>query len=68
MMRMWITAGQLGLKVHPMTAGLDHPETRAATMDLFEMAPGSSPVLCFRLGYGPSAPRSPRMAIADVAA
>ena len=68
MMRVWLSAANLGLKIHPMTAGLDHPETRSRTLQLFGFAPNSAPVLCFRLGYGPDAPRSPRLGFEEIAA
>ena len=61
MLRMWLLATRLGLRVHPMTAAMDHDDTRLALSDSFGLSGDVPLVLCFRLGYGPSGPRSPRL-------
>jgi len=61
MMRVWLRATDLGLRLHPVTAAMDHAETRAALADAFGVPADASMVVCFRLGYGPQSARSPRL-------
>lgn len=66
MLRVWARASTMDLRVHPMTAPLDHAPIRHALAELFGVASGSAMVVCFRLGYGPTAPRSPRLPLAEL--
>jgi len=66
MLRVWARASARNLKVHPMTAPMDHAETRRALAELFGVAADAPMVVSFRLGYGPVAPRSPRLALAEL--
>jgi len=59
--RVWLRATALGLRVHPMTAALDHIETRSALASSFGIPPNTAIAICFRLGYGPAGVRSRRM-------
>jgi hypothetical protein len=68
MMRVWLAATRLGLRVHPITAMMDHDETRGALADLFGVPRQASMVVCFRLGFGPRAPRSSRLPLGEVLA
>jgi nitroreductase len=61
MLRVWLAATAAGLRVHPMTAPLDHAETRGRLSDLFGLPSDAATVVCLRLGRGPAAPRSPRL-------
>jgi hypothetical protein len=61
MLRVWLRAMLLGLSVHPVTAAMDHPELRGELAATFGVASDSSMVVCFRLGYGPPAPKSARL-------
>ena len=63
LLRGWLAATAAGLRVHPMTAAMDHADTRAALAEAFGV-PAGAPLLvvCARLGEGPAAPaRSPRL-------
>lgn len=62
-LRVWLAATSLGLRVHPMTAALDHPPSAAALAALAGADPGGLAVLCFRLGYGPAGASTPRLAL-----
>lgn len=53
MLRVWLEASLLGLRLHPMTAGIDYPDTSIATLQAFGATLREHPILCFRLGYGP---------------
>jgi len=66
MLRVWARAPAMNLRVHPMTAPMDHVETRRALADLFGVAPDAAMVVSFRLGYGALAPRSPRLPLAEL--
>jgi nitroreductase len=66
MLRVWLTATIAGLQVHPLTAAMDHPETRSRLADLFGVPADASMVVCFRLGYGPSGAPAPRRPLADL--
>jgi hypothetical protein len=66
MLRVWLTATIAGLRVHPLTAAMDHPETRSWLADLFGVPADASMVVCFRLGYGPSGAPAPRRPLADL--
>ncbi len=63
MLRMWLTATSLGLKVHPMTAAFDNEGTRGPLAEAFGLSAEASLVLCFRLGHSSPAPRSPRLPV-----
>jgi hypothetical protein len=66
MLRVWLEATALGLRVHPMTAAMDHHHTRGALAAAFGVPAGASMVLCFRLGSGPPGPRTPRLPLAEL--
>jgi hypothetical protein len=66
MLRMWLGATASELRVQPMTAPMDDPETRAALADLFGVPHDASMVACFRLGFGPAGPRSPRLPLEEL--
>jgi len=66
MLRVWIRATAMGLRVHPMTAAMDHTETRHALAALFGVGPDAPMVVCFRTGYGPTGPRSPRLPLDEL--
>ena len=61
MFRVWMRATRLGLRVHPMTAAMDHAGTRQSLAAVFGAGDDASLIVCFRLGYGPAAPQSPRL-------
>jgi len=61
MLRLWLAATLAGFRVHPMTAAMDHPETRRTLAELFGMPAEASLVVCFRMGLGPAGPRAPRL-------
>ncbi len=54
MQRVWLEATRHGLRVHPMTAGIDYPDLTTTTLAIFGADQRELPVLCFRVGYGPS--------------
>jgi hypothetical protein len=60
MVRVWLRATALGLKVHPMTAAMDNPETRSELGSIFGIPAD------FRLGYGPDLPRSARLPLDEL--
>jgi nitroreductase len=60
LLRVWLAATALGLRVHPMTAAMDHDHTRAALAATFGVPAGASMVVCFRLGSGPLGRRAPK--------
>ena len=66
MLRVWLAATNLGLRVHPITAMMDHDETRIDLADLFGISQDSSMVVCFRVGFGPISPRSPRLPVKEL--
>jgi hypothetical protein len=66
MQRIWLLATQQGLRIHPMTAGLDYPETSQQIARAFGASADEQPVICFRIGYGPEGIRSERRAVQDV--
>ena len=66
MMRVWLAMTNLGLRVHPITAMLDNDETRAELVSLFGIDHKMAMVVCFRIGFGPSGPRSPRLPIEEL--
>jgi len=66
MLRVWARASTMNLRVHPMTAAMDHDQTRRALAELFGVPPDTAMVVCFRLGYGPIAPRSPRLPLSEL--
>jgi len=66
MMRLWLEATRLGLRVHPITAAMDQEETRLVLADLFGVPSNSAMVVCIRIGFGPEAPRSPRLPVEDL--
>jgi nitroreductase len=66
MLRVWLEATALGLRLHPMTAAMDHDPTRAALAATFGVPADASMVLCFRLGRGPTGPRAPRLPLAEL--
>lgn len=66
MLRVWSRAAAMDLRIHPMTAAMDHADTRHALAALFGVAPDAPMVVCFRLGYGPVGPRSPRLPLAEL--
>jgi hypothetical protein len=61
MLRLWLAATLAGYRVHPMTAAMDHPETRRTLAELFGMPTEAAVVVCFRMGLGSSGPRAPRL-------
>jgi nitroreductase len=66
LLRVWLAATVAGLRVHPMTAAMDHAETREALAHLFGV-PGDAPcVASFRVGYGPPGVRAPRRPLSDL--
>jgi nitroreductase len=70
MYRLWLTATSRGLRLHPMTAGLDHDDLAEGMARAVGLDPALPLVFAFRLGYGPSGMRTPRRplgAIVDVA-
>ncbi len=66
MLRAWSRASMMDLRVHPMTAAMDHVETRQALARLFGVAAEAPMVVCFRIGYGPAGPRSPRLPLTEL--
>jgi nitroreductase len=60
LLRAWLAATALGLRVHPMTAAMDHDHTRAALAAAFGAPASASMVACFRLGSGPLGRRAPK--------
>jgi nitroreductase len=66
MLRVWLVATALGLRVHPMTAAMDHQPTRAALAGTFGVPADTAMVVCFRLGRGPTGPRAPRLPLAEL--
>lgn len=66
MMRVWLAATDLGLRVHPITAMMDHEDTRIILASISGAPPDSSMVVCFRLGYGPLAPRAPKLPLEEL--
>jgi hypothetical protein len=66
MVRVWLRATALGLKVHPMTAAMDNPETRSELGSIFGIPADAAMVVSFRLGYGPDLPRSARLPLDEL--
>ena len=66
MLRVWTRATWFGLRVHPMTAAMDHSATRAALAKLFGAAADASPIVVLRLGYGRAGARSPRLPVDEL--
>ena len=66
MLRVWLAAALGGLRAHPMTAAMDHRETRGALAELFGVTADAQMVVCFRLGFGPVGARAPRRSLADL--
>lgn len=66
MMRVWLTATNLGLSVHPITAMMDNAETRTELAGLFGVGSDAPMVVCFRLGASALAPRSHRLPIREI--
>lgn len=66
MLRVWARATWLGLRVHPMTAAMDHASTRASLARLFGSEVEAAPIVLFRLGYGKAGARSPRLPIDEI--
>jgi len=66
MLRVWLRATRQGLRVHPMTAALDHQSTREALSAVFGARDGEAPMVALRLGYGHAAPQSPRLPADEV--
>jgi nitroreductase len=66
MLRVWLEATALGLRVHPMTAAMDHGHTRTALAEAFGVPASASMVVCFRLGRGPLGPRAPKLPVAEL--
>jgi len=66
MLRVWGRASTMDLRVQPMTAAIDHAETRAGLAELFGVAADAPMVVCFRLGHGPAGPRSPRLPLSEL--
>jgi len=66
MLRVWSRATAMGLRVHPMTAAMDHNQTRHALAGLFGVALDAPMVVCWRIGYGPTGPRSPRLPLSEL--
>src|SRR5262249_47298475 len=51
--RLWLTATSMGIRVHPMSQTMRHPELRAAVGELIP-EPGWRPLHLFRVGYARS--------------
>jgi nitroreductase len=66
LLRVWLAATALGLRVHPMTAAMDHDRTRAALAATFGVPASASMVACFRLGSGPLGRRAPRRPLGEL--
>jgi len=66
MLRVWARATWLGLRVHPMTAAMDHAATRTSLTALFGVGADASPIVLFRLGYGKAGARSPRLPLNEL--
>jgi nitroreductase len=66
LMRTWLAAELAGLRVHPMTAPMDHPSTREALAELFGVPPDCVFVACARLGAGPRGAASPRRPLTEI--
>ncbi len=64
--RMWLRATALGLRVHPMTAALDHIETKRALADAFAISFDTPIAICFRIGHGPAGTPSRRLPLDQV--
>lgn len=65
LLRVWLAATRENLRVHPMTAPMDHQETRVGLADTFGIPHHAPMVACFRLGYGPLGPPAPRPPIEE---
>jgi nitroreductase len=64
--RVWLTATQLGISLHPMNQILQLPETKSQVAQLIPEV-GLFPQLTFRLGYaGPEQGRTPRRPVDEV--
>ena len=59
--RIWLRATMLDLRVHPMTAAIDHTGPREVLAAAFGVPSDAAIALCFRLGHGPAGVRSPRL-------
>jgi nitroreductase len=66
MLRVWLAATLMGLRLHPMTAVMDHAQTREGTAELFGVPADAAMIVCFRLGFGPAGARAPRIPAADL--
>jgi 4-hydroxy-2,2'-bipyrrole-5-methanol dehydrogenase len=66
LLRVWLAATVSGLRVHPMTAAMDHPETRAALAHLFGVPGDATSIASFRVGDGPPGVRAPRRPLSDL--
>ena len=66
LLRVWLAATAEGLRFHPMTASMDHEETRTDLADIFGVPNKAPMVACFRLGLGPPGPRSPRSPVEEL--
>jgi hypothetical protein len=68
MLRVWLRASQLGLRLHPMTAAMDHADTRLTLAQAFGIRVDDTPVLCFRLGYADVGAHSARLPLDAIVA
>ena len=66
LLRVWLAATAENLRFHPMTASMDHEETRNGLADVFGVSRNAPMVACFRLGFGPDGPRSPRLPVEEL--
>ena len=66
LLRVWLAATAENLRFHPMTASMDHEETRIGLADVFGIPRSAPMVACFRLGFGPPGPRSARLPVEEL--
>jgi hypothetical protein len=66
LLRLWLRATALGLSLHPMTAALDHPDTKAELARASGLAPEDHIVICFRLGQVSENARSRRLSLEQI--
>ncbi len=66
LLRVWLEATAENVRFHPMTASMDHETTRIGLADVFGIPSSAPMVACFRLGFGPPSPRSPRLPVNEL--